>query len=167
EADYLRYTRLYLSGAMASSRDSVNPVRIRLADETEWTRSGKVDFVDNTMSPRSGTMRTRAVVENKNQLLTPGIFGRVQLFGGEYDALLIPDSAIVSDQARKIVFVVGKDDKVEGRPVTLGPIIDGLRVVHTGLKADERVVLDGLANPMVRPGAKITPQKGEIVATAK
>src|SRR5918994_630355 len=134
ESDYLRYTRLFLSGAMASSRDSVNPVRIRLADETEWTRSGKVDFVDNTLSARSGTMRTRAIVENKNQLLTPGIFGRVQLFGGEYDALLIPDTAIVSDQSRKIVFTVNNDN-----------------VVH-----------DGLANPMVGPGAKVVPQKGEI-----
>src|SRR5207253_2444988 len=157
ESDYLRYTRLFLSGAMAPSRDSVNPVRIRLADESDWTRNGKVDFVDNTLSARSGTIRTRAIVENKNQLLTPGIFGRVQLFGGEYDALLIPDSAVVSDQARKIVFVVGKDNAVEARPVTLGQVVDGLRVVREGLKAEDKVVLDGLANPMVRPGAKITP----------
>ncbi len=162
EADYLRYTRLYLSGAMASSRDSVNPVRIRLADESEWTRTGKVDFVDNTLSPRSGTMRTRAVVENKNQLLTPGVFGRVQLFGGEYDALMIPDSAVISDQARKIVFVVGDNNVVQAKPVTLGPIVDGLRVVREGLAATDNVVLDGLANPMVRPGAKVQPRKGEI-----
>jgi RND family efflux transporter MFP subunit len=161
ESDYLRYTRLFLSGAMASSRDSVNPVRIRLADESEWTRNGKVDFVDNTLSARSGTIRTRAIVENKNQLLTPGIFGRVQLFGGEYDALLIPDSAIVSDQARKIVFVVD-NDVVKAKPVTLGPIVDGLRVVREGLAATDNVVLDGLANPMVRPGAKVKPQRGEI-----
>ena len=162
ESDYLRYTRLFLSGAMASSRDSVNPVRIRLADETEWTRSGKVDFVDNTLSARSGTMRTRAIVENKNQLLTPGIFGRVQLFGGEYDALLIPDTAIVSDQSRKIVFTVNKDNVVQAKPVTLGPLVDGLRVVREGLAAADNIVLDGLANPMVRPGAKVMPQKGEI-----
>ena len=162
ESDYLRYTRLFLSGAMASSRDSVNPVRIRLADETEWTRSGKVDFVDNTLSARSGTMRTRAIVDNKNQLLTPGIFGRVQLFGGEYDALLIPDTAIVSDQSRKIVFTVNKDNVVQAKPVTLGPLVEGLRVVREGLAATDNVVLDGLANPMVRPGAKVVPQKGEI-----
>ncbi len=166
EADYLRYTRLYLSGAMASSRDSVNPVRIRLADEADWTRNGKVDFVDNTLSPRSGTMRTRAVVENKNQLLTPGVFGRVQLFGGEYDALLVPDTAIISDQARKIVFVVGPDDIVQARPVTLGPIVDGLRVIRDGIAPTDKVVLDGLANPMVRPGAKVVPQKGEIKIAA-
>jgi multidrug efflux system membrane fusion protein len=162
EADFIRYTRLYLSGAIASARDSVNPVRIRLSDESEWTRVGKVDFVDNTLSPRSGTMRIRAVVENKNQLLTPGIFARVQLFGGEYDAFMIPDSAVVSDQSRKIVFTVGDDNVVQAKVVTLGPIVDGLRVVRQGLAATDNVVLDGLANPMVRPGAKVTPQKGEI-----
>jgi multidrug efflux system membrane fusion protein len=165
ESDYLRYTRLFLSGALASSRET-NPVRIRLADETEWTRTGKVDFVDNTFAPRSGTIRTRAVVDNKSQLLTPGIFGRVQLFGGEYDAVLIPDTAIVSDQSRKIVFTVGADNVVKAKPVTLGPIVDGLRVVRDGLAATDQVVLDGLANPMVRPGAKVVPQKGEIT-TAK
>jgi multidrug efflux system membrane fusion protein len=165
ESDYLRYTRLFLSGALASSRET-NPVRIRLADETEWTRTGKVDFVDNTFAPRSGTIRTRAVVDNKNQLLTPGIFGRVQLFGGDYDALLIPDTAIISDQSRKIVFTVGEDNVVKAKPVTLGPIVDGLRVVRDGLAATDQVVLDGLANPMVRPGAKVVPQKGEIT-TAK
>jgi RND family efflux transporter MFP subunit len=166
EADFIRYTRLYLSGAIASARDSVNPVRIRLSDETEWTRVGKVDFVDNTLSPRSGTMRIRAVVENKNQLLTPGIFARVQLFGGEYDALLIPDSAVVSDQARKIVFTVGGDNVVQAKVVTLGPLVDGLRVVREGLAPTDNVVLDGLANPMVRPGAKVVPQKGEIKTAA-
>jgi len=165
ETDYLRYTRLFLSGELASSREK-NPVRIRLADETDWTRTGKVDFVDNTFAPRSGTIRTRAVVDNKSQLLTPGIFGRVQLFGGEYDALLIPDSAIISDQSRKIVFTVGEDNVVKAKPVTLGPIVEGLRVVRDGLAATDQVVLDGLANPMVRPGAKVVPQKGEIT-TAK
>jgi len=100
--------------------------------------------------------------DNKNQLLAPGIFGRVQLFGGEYDALLIPDTAIISDQSRKIVFAVGEDNVVKAKPVTLGPLVDGLRVVRDGLAATDQVVLDGLANPMVRPGAKVVPQKGEI-----
>jgi membrane fusion protein, multidrug efflux system len=166
ELDYLRYQRLYLEGRRAQAGSPTIPVRIRLADETEWTRTGKVDFVDTTLSLRSGTIRTRAIVENKDRLLSPGVFGRVQLYGGEYDALLIPDSAIVSDQARKIVFVVGNDNVVQGRPVKLGQLVDGLRVVRDGLKPDDKVVLDGLANPMVRPGAKIVPQKGEIVAKA-
>lgn len=167
EADHLRYARLILSGALASSRDGANPVRIRLSDETDWTRTGKVDFVDNTMTARSGTIRARALVDNKDQLLTPGVFGRLQLFGGEYDALLIPDSAVISDQARKIVFTVNKDNVVQAKPVTLGQIVDGLRVIRSGLEPTDRVVLDGLANPMVRPGAKVVPQKGEIVAKAK
>ena len=167
ESDYLRYQRLYMAGARPQADSSTIPVRIRLADETEWKRTGKIDFVDNLLSLRSGTIRTRAVVENKDHLLTPGVFGRVQLYGGEYDALLIPDSAVVSDQARKIVFVVGNDNVVQARPVKLGQLVDGLRVVRDGLKADDKVVLDGLANPMVRPGAKIVPQKGEIVAKAE
>ena len=167
EADHLRYNRLILSGALASSRDGANPVRIRLSDETDWKRTGKVDFVDNAMTARSGTIRVRALVDNKDQLLTPGIFGRLQLFGGEYDALLIPDSAIISDQARKIVFTVGDDGVVHAKPVTLGTLVDGLRVIRSGLAPTDKVVLDGLANPMVRPGAKVVPQKGEIVAKAK
>jgi len=143
-------------------------VRIRLADETGWTRTGRVDFVDNTFAPRSGTIRTRAIVDNKNQLLAPGIFGRAQLFSGEYDALLVPDSAIVSDQSRKIVFTVGDDNVVKAKAVTLGPIVDGLRVVRDGLAPTDQVVLDGLANPMVRPGAKVKPQRGQIkTANAK
>lgn len=167
EADHIRYTRLFLSGARAQSGSSDLPVRIRLADETDWTRTGKIDFVDNTLSLRSGTIRTRAVVDNKDLLLTPGIFARIQLYAGDYDALLIPDSAIISDQARKIVFAVGPGDVVQAKPVTLGPLVDGLRVVRSGLTATDKVVLDGLANPMVRPGAKIVPQKAEIVAAAQ
>jgi multidrug efflux system membrane fusion protein len=167
ESDHLRYQRLYLLGVRNQSGSADIPVRIKLADETEWKRLGKVDFVDNVLSPRSGTIRTRALVDNKDNLLTPGIFGRIQLYGGEYNALLIPDSAVVSDQARKIVFVVGKDNVVQARPVTLGPIYEGLRVVREGLKDDEQVVLDGLANPMVRPGAKIAPQKGQITANTQ
>ena len=167
EADHLRYTRLFLSGSRPSSRDAGIPVRIRLADETDWVRTGKVDFVDNALGTRSGTIRARALVENDNQLLTPGIFGRLQLFGGEYDALLIPDSAVISDQARKIVFTVGPEGVVQAKPVTLGPLVDGLRVVRDGLAPTDQVVLDGLANPMVRPGGKVVPQKGEIVAKAR
>jgi multidrug efflux system membrane fusion protein len=167
EADYLRYQRLYLQGRRAQAASPTIPVRIKLADESDWKRTGKIDFVDNVLSPRSGTIRTRALVENKDLLLTPGVFARVQLYGGEYDALLVPDSAIVSDQAGKIVFVVNKDNVVERRPVTLGPIYDGLRVIREGLKPDDRVVLDGLANPMVRPTAKVNPQPGKITASAQ
>jgi len=167
EADHLRYQRLQLMGVRTQANSTSIPVRIKLADETEWKRLGAIDFVDNVLSPRSGTIRTRALVDNRDHLLTPGVFARVQLYGGEYDALLIPDSAVVSDQAHKIVFVVNKDNVVEGRPVTLGPIYEGLRVVRDGLKSEDRVVLDGLANPMVRPKAKVNPEPGKITANAE
>jgi len=165
EADYLRYMRLDRAGLRLSSREVENPVRIRLGDEQIFSRRGTMDFVDNQLNPRSGTIRARAMIENKDQVLAPGLFARIQLFGGEFDALLIPDVAVVSDQTRKIVFVVGSDNLVKAAPVVLGPIIDGLRVVREGLRAEDRIVIDGLANPMVRPGAKVAPQAGRIATT--
>lgn len=164
ESDYLRYARMFLTNGHKSSREAENPVRIRLADETLWSRTGKMDFLDNQLSPRSGTLRSRAILENKDELLTPGVFGRLQLFGGEIDALLIPDSAVLSDQARKIVFALGPGNVVRPAPVTLGPIVDGLRVVRDGLQPADRVIIDSLANPAVRPGVKVAPQAGEIKA---
>jgi RND family efflux transporter MFP subunit len=165
ESDYLRYVRLGLAGKRASSRDAASPVRVKLADETDWGHEGTMDFLDNQFNPRSGTMRGRAILTNKDQIFAPGIFARLRLFGGELDALLIPDAAIVSDQMRKIVFVVGEDGVVKAAPVTLGPISEGLRVVRTGISASDKVVLDGLASPFVRPGAKVTTQPGEIKTT--
>ncbi|HRO49222.1 MAG TPA: efflux RND transporter periplasmic adaptor subunit [Hyphomicrobium sp.] len=162
EADYLRYMRLERSGDRASSREASNAVRVRLADETEWVHEGTMDFLDNQFNPRSGTMRGRAILDNKNHLFAAGVFARLRLFSGEVDALLIPDSAVVSDQMSKIVFVVGEDGVVAAAPVTLGPIVDGLRVVRDGLDAGQNVVLDGLANPMVRPGAKVEIEAGAI-----
>ena len=162
ESDYLRYSRLNLSGERASSRDVGNPVKVKLADETGFVHEGRMDFVDNQLNARSGTMRGRAVLTNKDQLLQPGLFGRVQLFGGDVDALLVPDSAIVSDQMRKIVFTIGEGDTIVAKPVTLGPIFEGLRVIRTGIAKTDQLVVDGIANPMVRPGAKVTPEAGEI-----
>ena len=166
ESDYLRYTRLKASGDRPSSRDVSNPVRIKLADEKDFVHEGKMDFVDNQLSTKSGTLRGRAVLENKDGLLTPGVFGRLQLFGGDVDALLVPDSAVISDQAKKIVFTVNADDTVVATPVALGPIVDGLRVVKSGLDKSMRVVIEGIANPAVRPGAKVTPQSGAVKAAA-
>ena len=166
EADYLRYSRLLQSGSRPSGRDAPNPVQVRLADETEWKRDGKMDFVDNQLNARSGTIRGRALFENKDQFLTPGTFGRMRLYGGEFDALLVPDSVIISDQTRKVVFLVGPENKVVPRPVTLGPIVDGLRVIRAGLAPADKVIVNGIANPMVRPGVVVNPQPGEIkVAT--
>lgn len=162
EADYLRYSRLAEEGKRESSRDTGNPVRIRLSDEADFKHTGRMNFVDNAFNVRSGTMRGRAVVENATGLLQPGLFARMQLFAGDVDGLLIPDAAVVSDQARKIVFTVGEDGIVKPKQVTLGAMDSGLRVIVSGIAADDRVVIDGIANPMVRPGSKVTPQEGRI-----
>jgi multidrug efflux system membrane fusion protein len=162
EADYIRYARLSVGGQRGSSRDTPNPVRVQLADETDWPHQGVMDFVDNEISAHSGTIRGRAIFENKDQFLTPGTFGRLRLYGGPLDALLIPDAAVVSDQAHKVVLTVGEDNKVVGRPVTLGGMARGLRVVASGLAATDRVVVGGLANPFVRPGATVEAREGAV-----
>ncbi len=166
EADYLRYTRLYQSGARPSSREVANPVRVKLADEDTFSHEGRMDFVDNQMNARSGTMRGRAILDNKDGLLVPGVFGRLQLFGGDVDALLIPDAAVISDQMRKIVLAVDNNGKVVAKPVTLGPLNEGLRVVISGLDKADKVIIDGIANPMVRPGVMVASEPGEIKAVA-
>jgi RND family efflux transporter MFP subunit len=162
EADYIRYTRLNASGQRSSSRATQNPVQVRLSDETEWTHMGRMNFVDNEVNAHSGTIRGRAVFDNKDDFFAPGTFGRLRLFGGTMDLLLVPDGAVVSDQARKIVFAVGTDSKVAAKPVTLGPIALGLRAVTAGLAPDDKVIIGGLANPFVRPGAVVKPTPGEI-----
>jgi RND family efflux transporter MFP subunit len=162
ESDYIRYTRLSASGQRPSSRDAQNPVQVRLSDETEWTHVGRMNFVDNEVNAHSGTIRGRAVFDNKDNFFTPGMFGRLRLFGGFMDVLLVPDGAVVSDQARKILLVVSADNKVVPKPVTLGTIALGLRTVAAGLAPEDRVIIGGLANPFVRPGAVVKPVSGEI-----
>jgi multidrug efflux system membrane fusion protein len=166
ESDFLRYARLHMAGERTSSRDSKNPVRIKLADEDKFTHTGVMDFIDNQLSTRSGTLRGRAIVDNKGGFLQPGLFARLQLFGGEVDALLVPDSAVISDQASKIVFMVGPENVIKPAPVKLGPIVDGLRVIERGLNPNDQIVVNGLANPAVRPGTKIAPQPSQIQAQA-
>ena len=161
EADYIRYARS-AEGQKETSREFKNRVSVRLADETEWTRSGVMDFMDNQLNRRSGTIRGRAVFDNKDYFLTPGTFGRLRLFGGDVSALLIPDAAVVSDQTSKTVLVVSDDNKVIAKSVSLGPIHKGLRVIQSGLDAKDRIVIGGLANPMVRSGATVQPKEGEI-----
>jgi len=165
EADFLRYARL-ANLREDAGKDSGTPVEVRLSDEAEWGRRGKVNFFDNALNARSATIRGRAVFENANQLLTPGVFGRLRFFAGEADALLVPDTVIASDQANKIVMTVGPENKVVPKPVVLGPISEGLRVIRSGLTPQDKVIVGGTANPMVRPGVAVTPQPGEIkVAT--
>ena len=111
-------------------------------------------FVDNAIDPDSGTIRAHAEVQNPDGFLVPGMFGRARLLGsGTYDALLVPDESIVADQTRKLLYVIGKDGKVEQRVVETGPLVEGLRVIRDGIAPTEKVVLDGLAG--LRPGAEV------------
>jgi len=160
EATYLKNNRLYFEGKRPSSRENPNPVQVTLTGETKPSHDGKVDFLDNRLDVSTGTLRGRAVIPNKDFSILPGQFGRVRLIGSSpYDALLLPDTAIATDQSRKIVFVVKDDDTVEARPVTLGPLDDGLRVIRDGLKPEDRVIVDGLQR--ARVGAKVTPHTAE------
>jgi multidrug efflux system membrane fusion protein len=156
EATYLKYNKLWFEGKRPSSRDTANPVQITLANETKPSHEGKMDFLDNRMDVSTATLRSRAIVPNKDISILPGQFGRVRLIGSApYEALLLPDSAIATDQSRKIVFVVNNENTVEVRPVILGPLDEGLRVIREGLKADDKVVIEGLQR--ARVGAKVAP----------
>ena len=131
---------------------------VGLADEGGFPHPGVIVFQDNEVDSQTGTIRTRAKLDNHDRAFTPGLFARVRLLGDKkYDALLINDSAVGTDQTVKFVLVVGADNKVEYRPVKLGPVIDGLRVVREGLKENDTVVVNGLQR--VRPGSPVTPQK--------
>ncbi len=157
EATYLRNSRLWFEGRRPSSRDTPNPVEITLVGETKPSHKGKMDFLDNRLDVGTGTLRGRAIVDNQDQSILPGQFARVRVIAsGEYEALLIPDAAVATDQSRKIVMVVKPDDTVEARPVVLGPLDSGLRVIREGLKPDDRVIVDGLQR--ARIGAKVTPK---------
>ena len=164
EAIYLKYQRANEAGTRASSRYASNPVDIQLQDETAYNWHGRMDFVDNAVDS-SGTIRGRAVVANPENFLTPGMYGRLRLLGsGAYEALLVPDAAVSADQADKVVMVAGPGDVVQPRKVTLGPIVDGLRVVRTGLAPGDRVIIEG--QQRVRAGMTVAPQPGRIVAAA-
>jgi multidrug efflux system membrane fusion protein len=156
EATYLKNNRLYFEGKRPSSRENPNPVQVTLTGETKPSHDGKVDFLDNRLDVSTGTLRGRAVIPNKDFSILPGQFGRVRLIGSSpYEALLLPDTAIATDQSRKIVFVVKDDDTVEAKVVVLGPLDEGLRVIREGLKPDDRVIVDGLQR--ARVGAKVSP----------
>lgn len=154
EQAYLKYTRLDRSGARRSSRDTPNPVKLALADEEGFPHLGKMDFVENRIDVNTATIQGRAIFENPGLILTPGQFVRLRLLGSPaHPAVLVPDQAIGSDQSQKFVWVVGGDGTASYRTVKPGPMIDGLRVISEGLKADEPVVVLGLQS--VRAGIKV------------
>ena len=166
EADFLKYGRLHSDGVRASARDGAHAIYARLMDEAGWPHEGVMDFLDNTLDAASGTIRARAVFANPDLQLTPGTFARIRMAGsGRYDATMVPDAAIVSDQANKIVMTVDAEGTVVPRQVTLGPVVDGLRVVRSGLDpAADRIVVKGLQR--ARPGGKVTVESTTIQAKA-
>ena len=156
ESAFLKYKR-----ETANARS--NPVDIRLQDETEYRWKGRIDFLDNALDQGSGTIRGRAVLDNPEGFLTPGMFGHMRLFASKaFDALLIPDQAVVTDQTRQVVYVVGADGIVAQKVVQPGRLIEGLRVIRTGLAANDRVVISGVQR--ARPGRKVTANAGSITA---
>lgn len=157
EAQYLRYARAARGGLREAGGLRV---QLRLLDEAEFSHEGGLDFVDSAFDARSGTIRGRAVVANPDLLLTPGGFARLRLFAGEGQALLVPDAAIVADQSGRAVLTVGADGTVMPRPVQLGPLVEGLRVVRSGLAPEDRVIIGGLHR--ARPGTRVTAEQGRI-----
>jgi RND family efflux transporter MFP subunit len=157
ERSYLAYSRQMTGGTRSSSEATPNEVVLALTNEREGQRKGRMDFVDNRLDPASGTIRARAVFDNKDLFLTPGLFGRVTLNGSDpYRGVLVPDEAVGNDQDRRVIFVVGADNSVSTVPVRTGPRIDGYRVIRSGLKGDETIVVNGVVR--IRPGVKVTPQ---------
>jgi RND family efflux transporter MFP subunit len=157
EQVYLKNVGLDLRGELKSSRNAPNPVWAGLADEQGHPHEGVMVFLDNELDPNTGTIHARGLFKNPDRRFTPGMFARVKLVGsGKYDALLINDSAIGTDQSVKFVLRVGPENKIEYAPVKLGPLIDGLRVVREGLKPEDVIVVKGLQQ--VRPGMPVTPQ---------
>jgi RND family efflux transporter MFP subunit len=156
ERSYLAYSRQSQGGTKTSANGEANEVVLTLTDERLGQRKGFLDFVDNRLDAASGTIRLRAVFENKDLFLTPGLFGRVTVGASDpYQGILLPDEAIGSDQDRRVVYVVGENNVVTLKPVRIGPRIDGYRVIRDGLTGNETVVVNGLVR--VRPGAPITP----------
>lgn len=155
EALYLK-TRRQSEGSGEAGR-----VQVRLQDEADYRWEGKLDFTDNTLDPNSGTIRARAVFRNPDGFLRPGLFGDMRLAdAGTARALLVPDAAVQSDQARKVVLIVGKDDVVAAKPVEPGPLVRGLRVIRSGLSPDDDVVISNFAAAVA--GSKVNSKRGSI-----
>jgi len=165
ESDFLGYQRAVNEGVLPGARDNGTEVQLRLPDEPDtetWPRFGRMNFVDNRIDEDAGTIRARAELPNEDQFILPGQFGRLRLPGSpEYEAILIPDSAIVTDQAAKMVMTVNAENMVEPRVIRPGPsYAGGLRIVREGLGIEDRIIINGLMR--ARPGSPVTPEEGTI-----
>jgi membrane fusion protein, multidrug efflux system len=157
ESDYLAFSR-----ERAKQKEVLaDKIEIALSDETDFSRQGTLDFVDNVLDRSSGTIHVRATVPNADLFLTPGSFARVQLaLGAPVTTLLVPDAAVLPDQTRHLVMTVAPDDTVVPKPVETGDERGGLRVIRSGLNANDRVIIDGL--PYASPGSKVSSKDGDI-----
>ncbi|MBS4048493.1 MAG: efflux RND transporter periplasmic adaptor subunit [Alphaproteobacteria bacterium] len=165
ERSYLSYQRIAKNGGNSSSGGSNGrglKVSVMLTDEKAFTHQGVLDFTDNRVDASTGTMRLRAVFENKDQFLTPGLFGRIAVPGSpQYQAVMIPDEAILTDLDRRYVYIVGDGGAVQQRPIRTGSRTDNYRIVREGLKGDETVVINGLQRVRLG-GGKVTPMPVEL-----
>ena len=161
EADYLSYVRLGLVGEAASSRADPAEIKVRLADEVDWSRPGQITFVDNRLDPNTGTIRLHATVPNPQDVFLPGLFAEVRVpRRGPYDALLVPDTAVLTDLAGRVLYVVGDDDTVQPRSVVTGQLIGDMRVIREGLTAEDRVILSGFLG--LGPGMTVAANETEL-----
>lgn len=165
ERSVLKYQRMSREGTRISARDARIPCFLQLVNETNFPHEGVIDFVDNRMDPTTGTIQARGVFKNPKGFLLPGFFGRVRVPGsGKYQAILVPDAAIVADQDQRLLLVVGPDNTVHPRPVKLGALFGDLRAIESGIGTNDRVVINGLLQ--ARPGATVNPHEGMISMTA-
>jgi RND family efflux transporter MFP subunit len=160
EADYLAYQRATKNNGTTGAAVEV---QARLTDERDWSRKGTLNFVDNQLDRGAGTIRARGIFANPDYFITPGQFARLRLAASApQTALLVPDASVTTDQSRRLVMTVSNDGKVVGKAVEPGPLVDGLRVIRSGLSASDRIIIDGLMRS--RPGSAVTTQDGRIEA---
>jgi multidrug efflux system membrane fusion protein len=159
EQSYLRFQERVHRGSGVSS---ANPVRVALANETGFPHAGRVDFLDNELNAATGTIRARVVLNNPGHLFTPGLYARVQLEStGSVQALLVDDKAVLTDQDRKYVYVLGAGNTAQRKDVQLGPLVDGLRIVQSGLGTGDKVIVSGLQN-IFYPGVPVTAKESAM-----
>lgn len=166
EATYLHYQNLARSGQGASSNHLALPVEIGLVGEEGYPHQGKVDFLDNQLTPSTGTIRMRALLDNAQRQFTPGLFARVRLPGSaEFKATLVDDKAVLTDQDRKYVYIVDKEGKAQRRDITPGRLAAGLRIVQQGLNPGDKVIVDGLQKVFM-PGMPVNAKTVPMTTSA-
>lgn len=165
ERSVLKYRELHRQGSRISAQFGKVEAEMELANESGFPHKGFIDFVDNQLNPTTGTIRARAVFENKDKLMAPGFFARLRIPGsGKYEGRLILDRAIADDQGRSFVWVIDAENVATYRPVVTGPLVDGMRVVREGIEAGDRIVIDGIM--AVRNGQRVNPETGEMKVAA-